>query len=136
MDHTRDNRQTVPLVEEKLDVHRREITTDHVRVQTFTEQQDVLVQTTVELGRLAVERVRVEREVAEAPPPRQEGDVLIVSLVEERPVVMTQLFVVEELHISRGTFQQAVSTPATLRKTRATVERVPRQGSQQEDIDG
>ena len=136
MDRTGDDRKTVPLVEEKLEIHRHDVTTDHVRVRTFTEQQDVLVQTTVELGRLGVERVAVDREVAEAPPPRREGDILIVSLVEERPVVVKRLFVIEELHIRRATFEQAVSTPATLRKTRAAVERLAATGLQQEDSNG
>lgn len=49
-----------------------------------------------------VTRVRVDREVDEAPRVRQEGDVTIISLVEEVLVVTKRLFLREEIHVRRS----------------------------------
>jgi len=70
-----------------------------------------------------VTRVSINREVAEAPPVRTEGDVTIVPIVEERLVVEKRLFLVEELHLTKTASAQAVELPATLRRMRAEVER-------------
>lgn len=55
-----------------------------------------------------VTRVRVEREVDAAPPVRQEGDVTIISLVEEVLVLTKRLILREEIHVRR----RASATPA------------------------
>ena len=59
------------------------------------------------------------------PPPRQDGDTLVISVVEERLVIEKRLFVVEELRITRIAENQHVRIPETVRTMRATVERKP-----------
>ena len=113
----------VPLVEEQLTVGRRQVETDHVRVRTVVDTEDVLVEDLLRVGRLDVTRVAVDREVAEAPEPYRDGAVLVVSIVEERLVVEKRLFVVEELRVTSYSQDEAVSIPMSLRRTRAVVER-------------
>lgn len=123
MPDTDDVALRIPIVKETVVVARTEVTTDAVRVRTFSENQDVVVEDTVERGVLHVERVAVDRLVDVAPPVRHEGDTMIVSLVEERLIVEKRLFVVEEVHVTRLAEQGRVSIPVTLRTTRASIER-------------
>lgn len=113
----------VPVVEERLTVGKIDVATDAVRVRTSVETRDLLVEDVVERGVLRVERRAVDRLVETAPPPRQDGDTTVVSLVEERLVVEKRLFVVEEIHVTREQTSEHVAIPVTLRATRATVER-------------
>jgi stress response protein YsnF len=54
---------------------------------------------------------------------RTEGDVTIVSIIEERLVVEKRLFVVEELHLRRTSVVEQVELPTTLRRMSVSVER-------------
>lgn len=116
------DQKIVPLVEERLHVGKVAVETDHVRVHTVVDEHVVTVRDTVERGTLEVERISMEREVTVAPPSREEGDVLVVPVVEERLVVEKRLFVVEEVRIRRTTTTEAVSLPTKLRTMRAVVE--------------
>lgn len=113
----------VPLVEERLSVRRRETETDHVRVRTVVDAQQVMVEDTLRVGRLDVTRVPVDREVAEAPTPYQDGETLVIPIVEERLVVEKRLFVVEEVRVTGSQRDEAIQVPVSLRRTRAVVER-------------
>lgn len=113
----------VPVVEEQISVERREVETDRIRVRTVVDVHDALVEETLHVGHLDVTRVAVEREVAEAPAPRREGDTLIIPVVEERLVVEKRLFVVEEVHVTSSSRDEAVAIPVSLRRTRAVIER-------------
>lgn len=122
-DDPNDAERRIPIVAEEIHVDKVEVTTDHVRVSTSVEYREVLVEEELECGILHVERIPVERQVETAPEPRQEGDTTIISLVEERLVVETRLFVVEEIHVTREARREHVAIPVTLRSTRATIER-------------
>lgn len=103
----------VPLIAEDVQVDKVEVVSDRVRVTTATDTRDVLAEGDVKCGALRVERVAVERQVDEAPAPRQEGDVTIISLVEERLVVEKRLFVVEEVRITLDRTREHVAVPVT-----------------------
>jgi uncharacterized protein (TIGR02271 family) len=111
------------IVEEQLHVDKRVVETDRVRVRTVTDERTVTLEADVERGVLDVERIAVDREVDVAPPPREDGDVLVISGVEERAEIVTRLFVVEELRIRRTSVTEAIALPTTLRTMRAVVER-------------
>ena len=113
----------VPIIEETISVDKVAVQTDAVRVHTFVDQREVLIEDVAERGVLKVERISIDRAVDVAPLPRQEGATTIISLVEERVVVEKRLFVVEEIHVTREQTQERVAIPVTLRTTRATIER-------------
>ena len=113
----------VPLVEEQVEIGKRQVETDRVRVRTIVDTQDVLVDEMLRTGSLHVRRVAVEREVAEAPAPYQDGDTLVIPVIEERLVVEKRLFVVEEVHVTGTSHEQAVTIPVSLRRMRAVIER-------------
>lgn len=113
----------VPLIEETVSLERRAVDTDHVRVRTVVDVHEAVVEDQRRIGRLDIDRVAVDREVAEAPAPYRDGDVLVIPIVEERVVVEKRLFVVEELRITNTSHDEAVQIPVSLRRTRAVVER-------------
>lgn len=110
----------VPLVEERVQVEKVEVETDRVRVRTVVDEHSEIIAQVLQTGRLDVLHIPLDREVAEAPAPRQDGDTLIVSIVEER--LVKRLFLVEEVHITQSSHAEAVSVPVSLRRMRAVVE--------------
>lgn len=116
------NELRIPLIADELSVTRIDVITDRLRVSTKTEEQQVLVEDVVERGELHIARFAVDRPVTVAPEPRQEGDTLIVSVVEERLVVEKRLFVIEEVRITRTTKTERVEIPETVRRMTATFE--------------
>ena len=135
MPHDEDERK-IPLFEEQVHVAKRDVVSDQLRVTTSVEERAVLIEDSVERGDLRVERVPVDRPVTEAPQPRQEGDTLIVSVVEERLVVEKRLFVIEEVRITRTSTTERVAIPETVRVMHATVERTDPSSSIGRDSDG
>lgn len=113
----------IPLAREEISVTKRAVETDRVRVRSVLEETRSDVHATVSRQDVVVERRPVERQVAEMPEPWQEGDLLIVPVVEERAVIEKRLFVVEELVVRRVTRTEDVQIPTTLRSMRAVVER-------------
>ena len=107
------------IAAERLHVGHR-LTTRRVRVRTTVTTANETVEALLQRRDLVVERVATDREVTEAPQPRQEGDVLIVPVVAER--LVKRLFVVEEIHIRQHRTQQAFNQTVPLRTERAIIE--------------
>ena len=126
----------IPLVAEQAHVTKTAVVTDRLRVSTSILERPFVVEDMVEHGSLAVERLAVDREVSEAPAPRQDGDTLTLSVVEERLIVEKRLFVIEEVRITRSAAVEAVTIPTTLRTMRATVEQEAPTPSTGGTIDG
>ena len=114
--------ETIPIVQERATVETCEVETDRVRVRTIIEEELADVVARLSREDIVVERRPVERQVPTAPSPREDGDTLILSVVEERPVVEKRLFVTEEILIRRVARTDEVHIPTTLRTMRAVVE--------------
>lgn len=115
--------EAIPLVEERAVVTKRMVETGRVDVRTRVEQRNELVETSVAHDEVDVERVPVGREVQEIPQVRQEGDVTIVPVLEERVVVEKRLFLVEEIHLRRTRRSEQIAQPVTLASQRAEIVR-------------
>ena len=112
----------VPLFAEEAHIDKVEVVSERVRITTSTDEREAIAKGVIERGALRVERVAVEREVDAAPPPREDGDTTIISLVEERLVVEKRLFVVEELRVTLERTREDVAMPVMVRATRASIE--------------
>lgn len=115
---------TVTLVEETATITTRVVETGAVRVRTETEVIDHIERAALGLERVEIEHHPVNSWVDAMPPVREEGEVTIVPLVEERLVVEKRLFVTEEVHIRRVRSTEEVELPVTLRRQHAVVERL------------
>ena len=114
---------TLQAVEETLDVSKHRVVTGTVRVTTLTEVVEEVAQVGLDRYRVEVTRVPVGRVVEHAPLARSEGDTTIVPVLEERLVLVKQLFLKEELHIRHVVERETISEPVTLRRQRVIVER-------------
>lgn len=120
-DHVRaDDVLTVAEEQARILVERHE--TGGVRVRVVTDEAPEMHPVALEAERVEVSRHPVGREVEAFPDIREEGEVTIVPVVEERAVVVTRLFLVEEIHIRRTRSTETVEVPVTLRRQRAVVE--------------
>ena len=115
----------VPLVEEQAVVTKKDVTTGKVSVSTHVETHLALIKETLRREDVVVERVPIGREVEVAPTIRQEGQVVIYPVVEERLHVEKRLFLKEELHVSYKISSEEVTETVSLRSVRADVERTP-----------
>jgi uncharacterized protein (TIGR02271 family) len=121
----------IPVAEETVSVSKREVETGRVRVALTTETEAVIAQETLRGRRVEVERVPVNRTLAEgeaAPQSREEGDTLVIPVVEEVAVVVKRLVVREEVRLRFFTIEEPFAEDVTVRRQHATVERIPERG--------
>ena len=117
--------QSIPLAREELEVGKREVETGRVRIHKVVREHEELIDTPLMHEEIDVQRVPVNRELDAPAQPRQEGDVLIVPVVEERLVVQKRLVLVEELHVRRRAVERPHQERVLLRSEEAVVERDP-----------
>jgi stress response protein YsnF len=119
---------TVPLVSERASVGRRWRSTGRLRVRVTPTARDEELEIALRAETAAIERVPVGRFVDEAPPIRQEGDVTIIPVLEERAEVRVRLFLREEVRVrtKRGTRRERRTI--RLRTEQAAIEHDSNQG--------
>jgi len=115
----------VPVVEEHVEVKKRLVEREHVRLTKSTTTQDEVVDVPLLEEEIAVERVPVGRVVEAAAAPRQEGDTLIVPVYEEVLVVEKRLVLREEVRLTRVRRERREPQHVQVRKEEARVERLP-----------
>lgn len=113
----------IPITEETVAIEKRVVETGRVAVRTFVDDEQVHITEALNRDVVDVERVAIGREVDAAPKVREEGEYLIVPIVEERLVIQKRLFLVEELRLRRTTITIPVEAEATRRVMRADVAR-------------
>ncbi len=111
----------IPIVEERAVVSKQEVTTGQVRVSTRTEQRVVHVDDTIRKTVVDIQHVPINQFVEAEPQSREEGDVLIIPVVEE--VLVKRLLLKEELRITRTSTLEPVERDVTLRVMHADVHR-------------
>ena len=111
------------LVEERVTVGKQEVETGRVQVFTRVEEHQEKVREALRHDDVVVERVPVGRVVDSAPSPRQEGDRLVIPVVEEVLVVEKRLVLKEEIHIIRTSRIEQFEQDVTLRAMHADVQR-------------
>ena len=112
----------IPLAGERVRVGTRIRRTGVVRVSTRVERRTTVVNPPLRRQRIEIRRRRVDRFVDQPPDVRQEGDTLIVPIVEE--VVTTRLKVVEEVAITLRRSVERRPQRVELRRERAIVQRL------------
>ena len=115
--------EILQILDETMSVSKREVVTGHVTVTTRTEVRDEIAEIALNRHNVDVIRVPVGRIVEGHPMVRTEGDTTIVPVVEERYVVVKQIYLKEELHIRHIVEREVVTAPVQLRRQHAVVER-------------
>lgn len=117
--------EPIQVVEEHARIVTREVATGRVQVRLATEEVEELVQATLAGRRATIERVPMDVELTEPPAVRQEGDVIVVPVVEEVLVVERRLRLREEIRLHLVATQEEVALPVRRRVQRAEVHRLP-----------
>jgi len=113
--------QVIPVVAEELQVSKRQVETRtrlHKIVHERTEQIDELLQQEA----VEVERVPINRLVDGPVETRQEGDTLIIPVLEEVLVIQKQLWLREEVHVHKRQNSVRQTEPITVRYEEVIVE--------------
>ena len=120
--------QTISLLEETALISKRRVVTGSIRIETRTEIRQESASVELDRRVIDVTRVPVDRLIEDTPDVRTEGDTTIVPVVEERFVVVKQLFLKEELHIRHRTERETFPHSVALRRQYAVVERFDPEG--------
>jgi uncharacterized protein (TIGR02271 family) len=113
----------VSVTEEQLQVGREVVQTGAVRLRKEVDEVPAHVREPVIAETADVQRVPVNKVVTEPPVVRQEGDVMVVPVVQERLVLRKELVLVEEIRITRRVEQTMAEKQVPLRRERVMVER-------------
>jgi uncharacterized protein (TIGR02271 family) len=113
----------IPLVEERLNVSKRQVEAGRLRVRISVEEREERVPVTLSHDEVEVERVPKNHPVAELPSVRLEGNTTIIPVVEEVVVVEKRLLLVEEIHVRRRTGTSTQEVPIMIRSEQAAIER-------------
>lgn len=115
--------EVIPLVQEDLIISKRELETGRVRVRTEVQWHTGHARADLFRDHVEVERVPVGREVETVPPVREDGDTVVIPVVEEVLVVEKRLVLKEEVRLKRVRTVEQVDEPVRLRSMEAVVER-------------
>ncbi|MDB4942034.1 MAG: hypothetical protein JWP97_1568 [Labilithrix sp.] len=112
----------IPIMREELHVEKISSETGRVRVNTHVVTEMAHVEEVVRLEDVRVERVPVGTPVPGPIAPRVEGDVTIISVVEEVLVVEKRFVLKEEIRITKSVTNERVSADVPLRREVADIE--------------
>jgi stress response protein YsnF len=119
-----DKAATAPLMEERLEVKKRTVTTGKVRVVTHTETVEEVTRAVLDGEEADVHTVELDQPVVgPVPQIRTEGGVIIVPVLEEILVIEKRLVLKREIRIQKRQTSKTVEIPVSLRKQRVKVER-------------
>ena len=113
----------VQVAQESVLIGKKVVETGRVRVSTVVERDCIVVDEDIEQQGVEVERVKIDRDVEHVPASRQEGDVLIVPIVEEYVFVEKRLRLKEELHIRTVRTVNHVQERVPVRRLKVMVQR-------------
>lgn len=114
----------IPVIREDVVVQKRAVEGGGVRVhKTVTEREQVVEQPTLHED-VEVERVAIGRVIEAAPEARQEGDTLVIPVVEEMLVVEKRLVLREEIRITKRRTQQVEQARVVLREEQVQIEQI------------
>ena len=115
-----------PVVEETLQVTKKVVDKGGYQLTKIVENREQLVDELLRTEQVTIERRKIDTAISAdaVPQTRQEGDTLIVPVIEEVLVTVKQLMLVEEVRVTRLTgFRQDPQT-FKLRKERINVDRL------------
>ncbi|HEY0603377.1 MAG TPA: YsnF/AvaK domain-containing protein [Herpetosiphonaceae bacterium] len=117
----------IPVIREEAVVRTREVERGGVRVhKTVNEREEVIEQPTMR-EEVDVERVAIGRVVDTVPEVREEGDTLIIPVLEEMLVVEKRLVLKEEIRVTKRRTTETEQARVVLNEEQVTIERLGEQ---------
>jgi uncharacterized protein (TIGR02271 family) len=119
------SRETLPLFAEEVVVSKQVVETARVRIARQTHERHQLIDELLARETVEIERTPIGRYVEAMPPIREEGDTIVVPVVDEVLVVKSQLLLKEEVRIRKVRSTERHQQDVTLRHQEAVVTRIP-----------
>jgi uncharacterized protein (TIGR02271 family) len=121
----------LPVVEEELQVGKREVQTGGVRVTTEVTEKPAEAQVSLRDEEVRVERRRVNRPISEADLAALKDEVIEVTETDEQAVVNKRARVVEEVVIDKQVQERTETIRDTVRRTEVEVQKLAAMASNQ-----
>lgn len=122
---------TIPLVEERLEVGKRQVESGRVKVRIEVDSKAQAVPAELSHDEVEIRRVPLNLPLSELPAVRLEGDTTVIPVVEEQLVVEKRLVLVEEIHVVKRSRTAVEDIEVVLRSERAEIEREPGRGGEE-----
>jgi uncharacterized protein (TIGR02271 family) len=115
----------IPLLAEEIAVSKQVVETGRVQVARITTERKQLIDELLAHQTAEIERVPIGQHVETIPAVREEGDTIVIPIVEEVLVVERRLFLKEEVRVRRVHSTVRHQESVTLRHHEAVVTRLP-----------
>ena len=116
----------MPVIQEELQIKKQPVETGRVRVTKRVHEHDELVDVPIVREEVEIDRIPVGRLLDGPVSVGQEGETLIIPVVEEVLVVEKRLRLKEELHVRKRQIESQTPQRIRLRQEEAIVERIPK----------
>ena len=115
----------VPVHQEQASISKRCTVTGRVKVSRVTRQSEKLLTETLAREQVKIERIPIGKFIDAVPKIREEGDAIIIPIVEEIPVVEHRLVLTEEVWVRRIRSKENHGQRVMLRCQEAVITRDP-----------
>jgi uncharacterized protein (TIGR02271 family) len=113
----------IPVIHEEVVFDKRVVETGKVRISKYIREFEEVVDEPLFREEVAVERVPINQFVEARPAVRQEGDTMIIPVVQEQIFVEKRLVLVEELHVRKQVVEAHQPQRVILRKEEVDIKR-------------
>lgn len=114
--------ERIPLVEERIAVDRKERKGRTISVSTRPITEEVKIAEPIIREKVSVERVPVGEVVDKVPDIREDGDLTVIPVVEERVTVSVELVLTEEVHLRRTRTEEVDEQTVTRTRTEVVID--------------
>jgi uncharacterized protein (TIGR02271 family) len=115
----------IPLFAEEVAVSKQVVETGRVQVSRVTHEREQLIDELLAQEKVEIDRTPIGRQVDRVPPIIDEGDTVVIPIVEEVLVVERRLLLKEEVRVRRVRSTERHQESVTLRHHEAVVTRLP-----------
>lgn len=126
-DRTPDNtgETVIPLLAEEVALAKQVVETGRVQVSRVTHQREQLIDEPLAHETVEIDRIPIGRQIDALPAVRDEGDTIVIPIVEEVLVIERRLLLKEEVRVRRVRSTERHQESVTLRHHEAVVTRLP-----------
>jgi len=118
-------RTVIALAVEELAVSKRVVETGRVRIARVTREREQQIDELLASESIDISRTPIGQHVDALPPVREEGDTIVIPVVEEVVVVERRLILKEEVRVRRKRTTTRHQESVVLRHQEAVVTRLP-----------
>jgi uncharacterized protein (TIGR02271 family) len=115
----------MPLLAEEIAVSKQVVETGRVQVARVTHEREQLIDELLAHDTVEIDRIPIGRPIDAMPAIRDEGDTIVIPIVEEMLVIERRLLLKEEVHVKRVRSTERHQESVTLRHHEAVVTRLP-----------